>query len=161
MLWAIARPRQGRMGRGAHTANLCQARNAYQIIHEVFRYLSPFPLASPLPPTSGVGGGGLGWRFSPRTRYCLPYVARFGVLPNVTVQTPPPSGGRLGGGRDSKFQPYQDSPSPQPPPAGRGSERLLPNKRCGPPHIWSDPGAARYVIYARNVGITWNFFLSP
>jgi len=42
----------------------------------------------------------------------------------VTVQTPPPSGGRLGGGRDSKLQQYQDPPSPQPPPAGRGSERL-------------------------------------
>ena len=42
----------------------------------------------------------------------------------ATVQTPPSNGGRLGGGRDSKLQPYQDSPSPQPPPAGRGSERL-------------------------------------
>ena len=42
----------------------------------------------------------------------------------VSVKPPPPSGGRLGGWRESQSQPMQGSPSPQPPPAGRGSERL-------------------------------------
>ena len=56
----------------------------------------------------------------------------------VTVQTPPPSGGRLGGGRDGKLRQYQDSPSPQPPPAGSGSERLR--------RLKSDPTEALHIL---------------
>ncbi len=72
---------------------------------------------------------------------CATVMLNHGIIySKVSVQTPPPSGGRLGGGKCCHAN-YL--PSPRPPPAGRGSERLHSkhSRIFGTPNVgkWMNP----------------------